>query len=396
MASITLSHKIRLQPNREQLSYFVKACGTSRFVWNWALSEWKRMVDKGEKPHALELKKQFNAIKQTDYPWTYDVTKYASQQPFLHLQSAFQRFFGKQSGYPQYKKKGVHDSFYIGPDHLRLKGKRIRIPKLGWVKMREPLRFTGKIHSATISRTSDHWYVSLSVELKEAPAPCESQEGIGVDLGINRLATLSNGEAFEGPKPLKTLLKKLRRYSRRLSRKKQGSKNRHKARIKLARLHHRIHCIRLDALHKLTFYLTRNFDEIAIEDLNASGMVRNRRLSRAILDMGFHEFRRQLGYKTELRGGHVVAVDRWFPSSKTCSKCNVIKDELPLGERILRCETCGHEMDRDLNAAINIARVVLDPFSTVSSIGFEACEEEGPGSHFFVSETGLDEAGTRA
>jgi putative transposase len=284
--------------------------------------------------------------------------------------------------------------------------------------MRESLRFSGKINSATVSRAADHWYVSLSVELSEPPTafakasaslagavgseekirrrrrkPCESQEGIGVDLGINQLATLSNGETFEGPKPLKRALKKLRRRSRQLSRKKQGSKNRHKARTKLARLHLRIRNIRQDALHKLTSYLTTNFDVIAIEDLNVGGMMRNRHLARAILDMGFHEFRRQLGYKSMLRGNHVVAVNRWFPSSKMCSRCGVIKEDLSLGERMYRCEACGSAIDRDLNAANNIARIVFDPLSTVSSTGIQACGEASAGSGVHLSETGLCEAG---
>ena len=341
MPAPTLAHKIRLRPNREQEDYFLRACGISRFTWNWALETWKKGYERGEKPNALELKKRFNAIKAESYPWTYEVTKYASQQPFIHLQSAFQRFFRKQSQYPRFKRKGVHDGFYIGGDQVQVKGKRIRIPKLGWVRMRETLRFSGKVHSATVSRVADHWYVSLSVELSETPKPCESQEGIGVDLGINRLATLSNGEMFEGPKPLKKQLEKLRRLSRRLSRKRKGSKNRDKARIKLARLHLRIRNIRQDALHKLTSYLTQNFDEIAIEDLNVAGMMRNHHLARAILDMGFYEFRRQLVYKSMLRRCHVVAVDRWFPSSKMCTRCNAIKDDLPLGERMFRCEACG-------------------------------------------------------
>ena len=393
MSSVTLAHKIRLRPNREQETYFLRACGISRFAWNWALGEWKQSYERGEKPNALELKKQFNAIKAEAFPWTYEVTKYASQQPFIHLQSAFQRFFRKQSQYPRFKKRGLNDTFYIGGDHVQVKAKRIRIPKLGWVRMREELRFSGKINSATVSRVADHWYVSLSVELRDKPKPCESQEGIGVDLGINRLASLSNGERVEGPKPLRRALKKLRRRSRQVSRKKQGSNNRHKARTRLARLHLRIRNIRQDALHKITFYLTRNFDEIAIEDLNVAGMMSNRRLARAILDMGFHEFRRQLGYKSILRGCHYVAVDRWFPSSKMCSRCGVIKDDLSLGERMFRCRACGLEVDRDLNAARNVARIVLDPLSTVSSTGFQACGEASSGSGMRLSETGLCEAG---
>jgi putative transposase len=390
----TLSHKIRLTPNRHQQEYFKKACGVSRFTWNWGLSRWQEIYKKGGKPNALKLKKQFNAIKREDYPWTYEVTKYASQQAFIHLQAAFQRFFEKQSRFPRYKKKGVRDSFYVGGDQVQVNGKRIRIPKLGWIRMRESLRFSGKLHSATVSRGADHWYVSLSVELSEKPKPCESQEDIGVDLGINRLATLSNGNMFNGPKPLKRKLKKLRRCSRRMSRKKKDSKNREKARVKLARHHLHIRNIRQDALHKLTTHITQNFSEIAIEDLNVKGMMRNRRLARAIVDMGFHEFRRQLIYKANLRGCHVVVVDRWFPSSKLCSRCSVIKENLPLGERMFRCDACGLVVDRDLNAARNIALIVFDFLITVSSTGFQARGEASAGSGMCVSETGLYEAGT--
>ena len=198
---------------------------------------------------------------------------------------------------------------------------------------------------------------------------------------------------FEGPKPLKKELRKLRRLSRQLSRKKRRSKNHDKARIKVARLHLRIRNIRQDALHKLTTHITKSYDSIAIEDLNVKGMVRNRRLARAILDMGFYEFRRQIVYKSKLRRCDVYDVDRWFPSSKMCSRCHVIKDSLPLSERIFRCETCGFLIDRDINAARNNAWYAFDPLSTVSSIGFQAWGEESAGSCVSVSETGLDEPG---
>ena len=282
----------------------------------------------------------------------------------------------------------MRDSFYIGNDHIQVDGRRIRIPKLGWVRMRESLRFSGKLVSATISRVADKWFVSLTVELNERPRPCESQDGIGVDLGVNRLASLSNGEMFEAPKPLRRYLTKLKRLSRRLSRKKKCSKNWEKARMKLARLHYRIHCIRQDALHKLTSYLTDNYGEIVIEDLNVKGMLQNRHLARAVSDIGFYEFRRQLEYKAELRGNHVVMVDRWFPSSKKCSRCHTVKEKLTLGERVFRCDACQLEMDRDKNAAVSL-------MSTVSFTGFEACGEEGSGSSQGLSETGLWEAGTR-
>jgi len=384
-----LAHQIRLVPNRHQEEYFGKACGISRFAWNWGLSEWKRRQAAGEKVDGLKLKKDFNAQKPVDFPWTYEVTKYASQQPFLHLQAAFRRFFEGKSHYPRFKRKGVKDSFYVGGDPIQLSGLRIRIPRLGWVRMREEVRFRGKVVSATIRGIADRWFVSIHVELEQAPVPCENQAGIGVDLGVNRLATLSNGQKFEGPKPLRQELTRLRRLSRTLSRKQKGSNNRRKARIQLARLHYRLRCIRQDAPHKLTSYLTENFVGIAIEDLNVKGMLRNRRLARAISDMGFHEFRRQLDYKARMRGNHLQIVDRWFASSKMCSKCGVVKEELPLGERAFRCEGCGFESDRDLNAALNL-------FRTVSSTGTQACGEGGSGSSTRWSETVLCEAGTWA
>lgn len=318
----------------------------------------------------------------------YDVTKYASQQPFIFLQSAFKRFFDKQSNYPQFKKKGVRDSFYIGNDHIKIESSRIYIPKLGWIKMRETLRFSGKVISATICCIADKWFVSLNVNLEQTPSPCKSQAGIGVDLGINRLATLSNGEFFKGPKPLKKLQTRLKRIQRKLSRKQKRSKNRDKERIKLSRLHYRIACIRHDGLHKLTSYLTDNYAGIAIEDLDVKGMMSNHKLAGSIADMGFHEFRRQLEYKAQLRNNHIEIVDRWYPSSKKCSKCNTVKEDIKLSERIFRCRHCGFEIDRDLNAAVNL-------FSTVSSTGFYACGEEGSGSNICLSETSLYEAGTK-
>ena len=308
----------------------------------------------------------------------------------LHLQTAFRNFFANRARYPRFKRKGVHERFYIGNDHVKLDGKRIWIPKLGWVRMREELRFRGSVVSAVVSRTADKWFVSLAVELEKMPQRCKSQAAVGVDLGINRLATLSTlsgAEKIEGPKPLRRELKNLRRSSRRLSRKQKGSKTRENARLTLARLHYRLRCIREDALHKLSTYLTNNYAAIALEDLNVKGMLSNRRLSRAIADMGFYELRRQLEYKAVLRGNHIEVVDRWFPSSKMCSACGEVKKALPLSVRSFRCEACGSTLDRDENAARNLLR-------TVSSTGTEACGEGGSGSSIRCSETILCEAGT--
>ena len=369
----TLTHKIRLNPTYKQKQYFKQACGIARFTWNWALEEWKRQYEAGTKPNAFKLKKQLNAIKPTEFPWMYKVTKYASQQPFIHLQTACMRFFQGTSHYPQFKKKGIHDSFYIGNDHIKLDGKRIKLPKLGWVRMRESLRFPGKVISATVSRLANKWFISLNVELDQSPSSCNSQAGVGVDLGTKALATLSNGETFEAPKPLKRFMSKLKRMQRSLSRRKKGSKNRHKLRQKIASTHARITNLRHGSLHKLTSYLTDNFAGIVIEDLNVKGMLSNRKLSAAIADIGFYELRRQLEYKSQYKGNYLLVADRWFPSSKTCSNCGHKKEQLKLSfrgksfcsaktfssERVYQCEACGYEQYRDLNAAINLNKLLF-------------------------------------
>jgi putative transposase len=247
--------------------------------------------------------------------------------------------------------------------------------------MRETLRFSGKILSATISRTADQWFASITVDTASNHLPrAENQGVVGVDLGVSALATLSTGEKVAGAKPHKALLSRLKRLSRSLSRKVKGSANRHKAKHKLARLHAKIANIRQDSLHQLTTDLTRRFHTIGIEDLNVSGMVKNRHLSRAISDMGFFEFRRQLEYKAAMRGGVVVVADRFFASSKTCSACGEKAEKLPLSIRSWECSTCGASHDRDVNAAINLANYASAALSShaVSST-VAACGGEGSG-----------------
>ncbi|SHF32630.1 RNA-guided endonuclease InsQ/TnpB family protein [Thermomonas hydrothermalis] len=376
-----VAHKIALDPNNVQASYFAKAAGTARFAYNWALAEWQRQYEAWKqdnslpKPTEAALRRQLNAIKREQFPWMLEVTKCAPQMAIIQLGQAFQNFFAGRARYPQFRKKGVHDRFTLTNDQFSIDGSRIRIPNLGWVRMRESLRFAGKIMSATISRVADRWFVSITVQTEDLShlPKAENQGVVGVDLGVSALATLSTGETIPGPKPHKALLGRLRRLSRSLSRKQKGSANRKKAKAKLARLHARIANIRQDALHKLTTDLTRRFHTIGIEDLNVRGMVRNRHLARSIADMGFFEFRRQLEYKAAMRGGQVVIADRWFPSSKICSACGSVQEAMPLSVRQWICPDCGTRHDRDLNAARNLATYAVS--STVS-----ACGEEGAGS----------------
>ena len=205
-----IAHKIQLKHNNKQGTYFSKACGTSRFAWNWALAEWEKQYLEGKKPTGMGLKKEFNAIKKKDFPWTKEVTKYAAQQPFLDLQDAYKRFWKKLSQKPKFKKKGkCKDSFYVGGDQLKIKGKKIWIPNLGFVRMSENLRFEGKINSAVFSRTADRWFVSIQVDTNKEFKKCGFENSVGVDLGINKMVVLSNKMAMESPKPLKKNLRNI-------------------------------------------------------------------------------------------------------------------------------------------------------------------------------------------
>jgi putative transposase len=261
-------------------------------------------------------------------------------------------------GYPRFKKKGQHDSFYLSNDQFKLIKNRIRIPKLGWVKLTEEIRFSGKILSATVSRTADKWFVSISIQLKTSPFFVSENQAdvVGVNFIISILATLSNGETVEGGKPLKKLSCRLARMQRHLAKSTKGSKRYDRQKMKIARLHYRIACIRQNGLHKLTHHLCQYFKIICLEDLNVKGMMKNHKLAFTISDMGFYEFKRQLEYKAGLYGNWISVVSKWFPSSKTCSNCGHKKFEMKLSERVYRCDFCGFEIDRDLNAAINIER----------------------------------------
>lgn len=354
-----LAHKIRLEPTSAQAHYFRKAAGTARLVYNWGLAEWIRVYQAGEKPTALKIKKKFNGIKREQFPWVLEVTKCAPEGAFMNLENAFSNFFQGRAKYPKFKKKGKHDSFYLDNDKFRVDGKRIRIPKLGWVKMREALRFTGKILSAVVSCTAGMWFVSISIELNHLPPPNKSHVSVGVDLGIHTLATLSTGETWENPRVLKSREHHLKRLQRQLRKKQKGSKNRAKARQRLAKQYHKVTNVRCDAIHKLTSSLVSQFGIIKIEDLNVNEMLKHHRLAKHIADADFGEIRRQLVYKTTLHGNTLNIIDRFFPSSKMCSGCGTINVELTLTDRTYVCQHCGMKKDRDRNAAENLHRAGL-------------------------------------
>jgi putative transposase len=308
-------------------------------VWNWALAEWSRQYEAGEKPTALKLKKHFNEIRREHFPWTWARRRRA--------------FFEGKARRPRFKsKKRSKASFYLANDQLELGDHRMWVPKRGWVNMAENLCFTGKVTGARITETADWWFVSLTVELPET-LPEQRQAAVGIDVGLNRLATLSTGEGYENQAFLKTALKKLRQANKRLHRRKLGSKNREKARCQVARLHYRFTCLRDDLLHELTTGLADCYGIIGIEDLNIKGLLKNRRVSRSFSGAALGKLVSLLDAKVEQCGGQVVKVGRFFPSSKSCHSCGWKWEDMELTDRVFLCQNphCAFhhcEQDRDL------------------------------------------------
>lgn len=387
-----LAHRIRLDPTPAQSDYFARAAGTARRVWNWALAEWRRQVENGQRPNAMALKKQFNRLKYSDpdwldangQPWIRTIHRDAHSQPFANLAKAWIRYFAqRRAGHlahpPRFKKRGqCRDAFYLANDKFHLDGHTAVLPKVGPVTLSEVLRWPGRILGASVSREATHWYLAVQVEVPDEVAKQRRSAWgvVGVDLGVSSAATLSSGEKIISPRPLKAALRRLRIRSRRLSRKMEAakastgivgsipkgtrlpmSKNRTKGSLALARLHARIAHVRRDFLHKLTTRLCRVNQTVAIEDLNVRGMQENARLARAIADVGFYEFRRQLQYKAVRFGTQIVLADRWYPSSKLCSSCGTRKKTLALNDRTWTCSKCGIWHDRDVNAARNLMRL---------------------------------------
>lgn len=419
MATTTIkAHKIRLNPTPEQEDFLRRAAGTRRFVYNWGLAEWKKQYQeykegkREKKPTANALKKHFQAIRAKAFPWTFEVTKCVIEGAFADLGDAFSRFFKGQNDYPTFKKKNKsRESFCVANDRLSLGDHWIVVPvlgqflldkqqangtlpqkirnkhkykrSLGKVNMAESLRFvvpdlskkqgkwrnerkkvassSVKIMGATISLSGGFWYVSIHVEVPTTSV-VNTHPVVGIDVGIKEAAIVSDGRRFENQKPLTNSLKKLKRLSRQFSRKqydpgtKRGSKNREKLKVKLARLHGKIAHRRADAHHKLTTEIARTCGVVGLEDLHVKGMVKNRKLARALTDAGLGQLLGFFETKMQAVGGQAILVNRFFPSTKTCSGCGHVKKRMPLQYRTYCCLNCGLVIDRDMNAALNLER----------------------------------------
>ena len=358
-----LAHKIELKPTKEQAAKLQMACWCARFAYNWGLNRWQELYkeykkDKTKpKPTASLIKKEFNSIKEQQFPWIYESPKDANQQAFANLDNAYKRMFKKLSKYPKFKKKKNNESFYVSNDRLKLNGFLVKLPLIGVIEMTEQLRFQGKILSAVVSKRAHKWFISVAVDTTIQKENNVKNDSIGIDLGLKSFATLSTGETIESPKYFRKLQKQLRRRQKEFSRRKNGNKNRTKSALKVSRTHYKIFCQRNDFLHKLSTKICRENQTICLEDLAVKNMMKNRKLAKSIGDAGWGEFRRQLEYKSKIFGNNIVIADRFYASSKTCSNCGHKKKKLSLGERTFTCEICSVSLDRDLNAAINLSRL---------------------------------------
>lgn len=372
-----LGFKTELKVNKNQRILLGQHAGTARHAWNWGLALTKQILDNNQAnpndkikfPSAIDLHKWLVALVKPVNAWYYEVSKCAPQYALRHLREAWDRCFKKVAGAPRFKKKGRGDSFTLDGS-IKLEPHKIKIPIIGWIKTYERLPYGLTPKSVTISRQADRWFISFKIEI-EPTDMSKPVAVIGVDLGVLTLATLSTGEVFTGAKSYKKYERKLARMQFLLRHQQIGSSNFKKAQLKIARLHQKIANIRKDALHKLTTYLSKNHAVIGIENLNVSGMMANHKLAKAIGDMGFYEFRRQLEYKCQLYGSKLMVVDRFYPSSKTCSNCGTVKESLSLSERIFRCDNCSLECDRDWNASMNLEKAVS---STVSACGLGSAD----------------------
>jgi putative transposase len=335
-----------------------QSCGVARKAYNEMLAMWTADYRDGLKSDWMKIQKKFIQKIDSEFPYMRMVSSDVYYQPSRHLGSAFSKFFKKTTLYPTFKKKGTKDSFKVTAVNIKHNNHSIKIAKIGIIHAAESPLFTGKIISATVNKIADTWEVSILYDTEDKlEIPIPKRETVGVDLGVKTAITLSSGEKIDSPKPLKKYLRKLKRSQRRLSNRKKGSKRCERQRMKVARIHRRIRNIRKDFLHKATTKIVDENQIIVLEDLNVKGMLRNHCLARAISDIGFGEFRRQIEYKAEWKGRKVIFADRFFPSSRLCPVCDHIHDGLTLKDREFICPKCNYHCDRDINAAENLESI---------------------------------------
>ena len=357
------SYKFRLYPNLEQRIFFEKTFGCSRFIWNQMLAD--RIAHYEETGESL---RNTPAQYKSQFPWLKEVDSLALANVQLNLNKAYKSFFQSGFGFPNFKSKKTAQSYKTNNNKgtIALLDGKVKLPKVGWVKLKLHRQPKGLIKSATISKTATgKYYISILCEEEIVPLP-KANSNLGIDLGLENFAILSTGEKIGNPKFLTSLSKKLAKEQKVLSRrgllaKKKGMKlsessNYQKQKLKVARLHEKIANQRKDFLQKLSTHLIKNHDVICIEDLASCNLMKNHHLARAIGDVSWTEFVRQLQYKADWYGKNIVTISRWFPSSQLCSSCGLSSGKKPLSVREWTCKSCGTHHDRDINASLNILK----------------------------------------
>ena len=364
-----ITKKVRLRPNQQQEVQLYKSSGTARFIYNWVLGKQQENYKKGNKfiPDSV-LRKEITQLKKTEeFNWLNEVSNNIPKQAVKDACNSYKRFFKGQAKFPKFKsKKKTKPSFYNDTQKLKVKEKLVLLEKVGWIRTSEQLPIDTKYYNPRITFDGKYWYISVSIE-EENKYEELTEESLGIDLGIKELAICSDGTIYGNinkTMKVKKLEKRLRRLQRKVSRKYQNNKegstfvktcNIIKLEKQIKLLQRRLSNIRKNYLHQTTSSIVKTKPRrIVIEDLNVKGMMKNRHLVKAIQKQGFYEFRRQLEYKTKHKGIELVIANRFFPSSKTCSNCGTINKDLKLSDRVFNCE-CGFNMDRDLNASINLA-----------------------------------------
>jgi len=370
---IQRGYKYELKVNNKERTRLAQCAGTARFAWNWGLAERNERYHTKQGPErftdAMQQHKHLNVLKRRDFSWMYNYSKCVPQEALRDLAQAFTNFYQNRKerhavktkrymGFPKFKKKErCKDSFRLtGTIRVFSEKQQIQLPRLGKLRVKEPLCFppSARILNATISRTANRWYVAFTTEVELPPPTPKDQSVVGLDAGLKRFATLSQGLPIPAPKFLLRKLRKLRHLSKAYSRKEQGSKNQRKAADQLARFYRKVTNSRQDFLHKTSTYLTKNHSVIIGEDLYLKGLIRNKKFSKSWTDLAHGTFQRMVAYKSAWKGGRFIQANRWFPSSKLCSICWYYHPEFTLAERVFKCPLCGVELDRDYNAALNL------------------------------------------
>ncbi|MGC9294310.1 MAG: RNA-guided endonuclease InsQ/TnpB family protein [Thermoplasmata archaeon] len=400
--------RVKLYPNEKQSILLEKHFGSCRFVYNYFLAkrdEYYITHRDAEKSSLNYLATQNMLIElKKEYPWLYGINSQSLQMSLRFLDNAFKNFFHKNAEHPKFRKKGRNEYFAV-PQHIEIKGNRIHFPKflegIYFKGSKEKLSEIKDINEIIITKDSGYYYCSIIYEIPEElpeKKPLSAENSAGIDLGIEKFATLSNGIAIENPRFINKAEKRIKKLQKQLSRKQKGSNSRRKQIFKLQKKYMKLRNMRRDFYDKLSTAIAKQYDTIIMEDLNVQGMKQNHHIAKSIGDVSFYAFKEKLKYKAEKYGKSVVEIGRFDPSSKICSRCGNIKKDLKLSDRIYHCDICGLTIDRDYNASKNIRKIglikvgLVQPESTPVEIATSGLYGIYPYRQMSVVEAGSSEA----